>query len=465
MRRLAGPIAMGTALVVVVAGLTTPAAAHVKWFSDFDFRDPPRPFGEVVDGRFLVLLALTAVAMGVLPLVDDRLDGSSLYRTINTWLAARRHHSVDVVRFSMAGVLLITWASRALLTPELAEPADWVGWVEFALVLLLLWGRVNEIAGAGLVGLWLIGVVEYGAFHMLDYLHIIGLGVFLIVRAVPSLEVRGLGVPVLSLTVGFSLMWLGFEKLVYPEWGLAVLGTEPILRLGLPADFFLDGAAFVEIALGFLLVIGLLGRPLAVVVTGVFVLSTLVFGRVEIIGHTPVHAALVVFLLHGPGSTYPAPIAIHRSLRLRSAFAAVNFVVLALVVGVAYTAAARVQFDNAVAELGPLPPPVEATSPTPSLTSVRVIDGPTGPDVHLVIDGWTFAPPLDPANDSATGPIDTGYGVLTVDGAVIARFDDAQAPLWTDVDGVTALLDLFTVDGRRIELDGEPLRIEVQLPS
>ena len=294
MRRLAVPTALGTALVVVIAGLAAPAAAHVKWFSDFDFRDPPRPFGDVVDGRFLVLLTLAALAMGVLPVIDDRLDGSALYRSINAWLAARRHHSVDVVRFSMAGVLLITWASRALLTPELAEPADWVGWIEFALVLLLLWGRANEIAGAGLVGLWLIGVVEYGAFHMLDYLHIIGLGVFLIVRAVPSLEVRGLGVPVLSLTVGFSLMWLGFEKLVYPEWGLAVLDTEPILRLGLPADFFLEGAAFVEIALGFLLVIGLLGRPLAVVITGVFVLSTLVFGRVEIIGHTPVHAALVL---------------------------------------------------------------------------------------------------------------------------------------------------------------------------
>jgi hypothetical protein len=65
-----------------------------------------------------------------------------------------------------------------------------------------------------------------------------------------------------------------------------------------------------------------------VVITLVFFTTTLIFGKVEVIGHTPIHAALVVFLLEGPGRVYKPPIALHRGLGLRTAFAAVNFALL-----------------------------------------------------------------------------------------------------------------------------------------
>ena len=93
-------------------------------------------------------------------------------------------------------------------------------------------------------------------------------------------------------TVGFSLCWVGLEKLVYPAWSLYLLEQHPQLALGFPPDFFLMGAAFVELALGYLLLIGLFGRPLALVITVVFLMTTLVFGKLEVIGHTPLHAAL-----------------------------------------------------------------------------------------------------------------------------------------------------------------------------
>ncbi len=461
-RATLAPIAVATGVLLLWPAR---ADAHVKWFSEFDFRDPPLPFSEVVDGRFVVLLVVAAVVMAGLPALDRWLETRAPYVAVNDWLAERRHHGDAVIRYSMAAVLLITWASRALLTPELAEPADWIGWVEFALVALLLTGRFDRIGGAGLIGLWLVGVATYGAFHMLDYLHIIGIGAFLILRADGRRDVRGLGVPVLSLTVGFSLMWLGFEKLVYPEWSFAILETRPLLRLGLPAEFFLDGAAFVEIGLGFLLIIGLLGRPLALVITVVFISTTLVFGRVEVIGHTPVHAALVVFLLHGPGSMYPAPIAIHRDLRARMAFAGVNFVVLTLVLGVLYTATARAQFDDAVAELGPLPAPIDVPV-APTVRSVEVLPSPTGHDVIVELDGWTFAAPDDATPiDEAEAEADptVGFGVLVVDGVAVARLDADRSPVWNDVDDTGATLQLFTTDGRRVRVDGTPLRLEIEL--
>ncbi|MEM8923515.1 MAG: DoxX family membrane protein [Actinomycetota bacterium] len=444
------------------------AGAHVKWFSNFDFRDPPRTLGEVIDVGFLALLALAAVVIGALPAVDRWLETIAPYQAVNEWLNDRRHYSIDVVRYSMAAVLLITWANEALLTPELAEPIEWVGWLEFWLAIALLSGRGNQVAGVGLFVLWAIGVYQYGAFHMLDYLHVLGIGGFLLLRGEEREEVRGLALPVLYLSVGFSLMWLGFEKLVYPEWSFAILDSRPVLRLGLPAEVFLDLAAFVEIGLGFLLIIGLLGRPLALVITIVFILTTIVFGRVEVIGHTAVHAALVVFLLHGPGRTYPAPIAIHRNLAARMSFAGVNFVLLTLLIGFLYAGAARAQFDDAVAADGPKPAPVEADDPAPDVVSVRLIDAPTGTDIEVILDGWTFVPPVDAStgaaidvDDDAPAPTE-GYGIVTVDGRTVARLDGAVAPLWSNFDDDSATLLLFSPEGRQLQVDGVPLRLTIE---
>src|SRR5690606_11953951 len=134
--------------------------------------------------------------------------------------------------------------------------------------------------------------------------------------------------PVLYSGLGFSLCWVAFEKLIYPFWGLEVLSKQPALTMGLPHDFFLMSCAFIEFTLGYLLIICLLHRPLAIVVTLVFFTTTCFFGKTEVVGHTILHGALLVFILRGPGHYYQAPIKFHKSLVLRSLFAMVNFILL-----------------------------------------------------------------------------------------------------------------------------------------
>ncbi|HEX6041646.1 MAG TPA: hypothetical protein VFZ20_26575, partial [Longimicrobium sp.] len=131
------------------------------------------------------------------------------------------------------------------------------------------------------------------------------------------------------------------------QWALYVLDQHPQLALGFDVRFFLLGAAFVEFSLGYLLIINLLQRPLALVITLVFFTTTLVFGKLEVIGHTPIHAALVVFLLEGQGSVYRPPITFHKRMGLRTAFAAVNFAVLLAILLPLYAAAARAQMRTA----------------------------------------------------------------------------------------------------------------------
>ena len=325
------------------------AQAHVKWFSEFSFADRPRTLGEVLTPTFLALALLGAGAVGLLVLLDRALAGAAWYRRVDAWLARRREASVPVLRVALGAALLLAWQADTLLAPDLGPVPAWVGWAEFAVVALLLFPVTVPLAGAGLILLYLLGVLTFGPFYLLDYAFYAGAGYYLAVAGNPRRGLRGTGLPALYMTVGFSLCWVALEKLVYPQWGLYLLQQRPELALGLPADLFLTAAAFVEFTLGYLLIIGLLGRPLALVITLVFFGTTLVFGKPEVIGHTPVHGALIVFLLEGSGRVYRPPIAFHARLPLRVAFGAVNFLLLLGALLVPYAAAAWSHYAAATA--------------------------------------------------------------------------------------------------------------------
>ena len=318
--------ASGLALLALVPARAL--YAHVKWFTEFDFAHPPRPITEVLTPLFWALLALSMVVMALLVLVDGWLGAQSWIQRMETWLASHKLNSTTVMRVATGATLLLAWNNDALLVPELPITAPLLGWLQFALVLLLCLRLTTPLAGVGLLALYGYGVASHGFFYMLDYLHFVGVALYLILSNVDELRFRAIRLPVLYATVGFALIWLALEKLVYPDWGLYVLQHNPQMTMGLPPAFFLPSAAFVEIGLGYLLLIGLMSRPLSVVITLVFFSTTLIFGKTEIIGHTVLHAALIVFLLNGPGTVYRPPVAFHQNLRLRMAFAAVNYVIV-----------------------------------------------------------------------------------------------------------------------------------------
>ena len=322
--------------------------AHVKWFHDFSYSDLPQGFTEALTPLVLSLLVLSALVIGSLVLVDRLLAGSTTYSRISEWLEARRDQSLLVMRIGAGMTLLLSWQADALLVPdlELGPGEAWVGWLQFVLALMLIFPRLTPFAGVGIFALWLIGVADFGLFHMLDYVLFVGVAVYLGVSASRNQLIRGLGIPALYSTVGFSLIWVALEKIVYPEWGLQILADNEHLALGLPHDVFLTLVAFTEIALGFLLIIGLLGRPLGLVITLVLFTTALTFGKTEVVGHTIIHAALIVFVLEGEGRFYPAPIAIHRQITMRIAFATVNFLLVTAVLFSAYVFIAEATYDN-----------------------------------------------------------------------------------------------------------------------
>lgn len=344
-------------LVVVIGALLVPtlAYAHVKWFSQFTYADRPRTLREVATPTFLALAALSTVVIGGLAFADEWLRATALAKRIDAWLDAYRADSLVVLRVGVGATMLMAWQAGTLLAPELPAVHWALGWAQFGVVLLLLIPQTVPAAGVALGLLWLYAAFSFGLFHLLDYAFYPGIAFALVTSRSARDKVRGLGLPALYLSVGFSLFWVALEKLVYPDWALYVLSQHPALAMGLTLDFFLVGAAFVELVLGHLLILGLLGRTLALTITIVFLITSSVFGgKLEVMGHTPLHAALVVFILEGAGHSYRPPFLHPKTLPRRALLSAGSFVALLAVLLVAYQAGAYHKYEKAIGgQLGP----------------------------------------------------------------------------------------------------------------
>ena len=112
--------------------------AHVKWFSDFSFAEPPRSVSELLGPTFIGLLLLSVVVVGALVPVERWLGERPWYTRVNAWLESRADSSRLVMRIGAGMVLLLAWQADIVLIPDLPLPTPWVGWFQFLLVGLLL---------------------------------------------------------------------------------------------------------------------------------------------------------------------------------------------------------------------------------------------------------------------------------------------------------------------------------------
>ncbi|WP_123043127.1 hypothetical protein [Cohnella candidum] len=87
---------------------------------------------------------------------------------------------------------------------------------------------------------------------------------------------------------------------------------------------FIVLSAFIEFVVGYLLVVGILNRLLSIVLTCIFILTMMLFGYVEIVGHFMIHIVLILFIIEGM-SFYKPPVDMHRTRIDRIVFVALNF--------------------------------------------------------------------------------------------------------------------------------------------
>lgn len=436
--------------------------AHVKWFSDFSFQNPPLNLEQLNTPVFWGLFLLSVVSMPIMVWLDKVAENSKTYVMTNSFLDQYADSAGLIMRVAMGAVLLMSWQGDSLIAPEIPIPSAIWGWAEFFLALCLLFRQTTIVTGLGMLFFYFYGISQHGLFHMLDYVVYPAVGLFLILTHLKNERFKNFDLPVLYSGLGFSLCWVSFEKLIYPFWGLSVLDKAPELTMGLPHGFFLMACAFVEFSLGYLLIICLLHRPLAIIITLTFFTTTAFFGKMEVVGHTILHGALLVFIVKGPGHYYQAPIRFHKSWGMRYLFSAVNFVILFAMFAFPYEKMAKGVFEQARAQEKLTAHPrfdVPAGSVAPSVMIHPYKDSMGGWNVHIMTKNFIFSP-QSAGKDDVMGE---GHAHLFVNGKKTARVYGNWVHLSLGKGVSKVKVNLTTNSHKDYYFDGKPIEAEVEL--
>ncbi len=436
--------------------------AHVKWFSDYSFQQPPLELSDLNTPYFWGLLVLSLISLPIFTWIDKWGEKSAWYQRFNAFLDQYADDGPLIMRISMGAVLLMSWQGDSVVAPEISISHPFWGWFQLILGLLLLFPKTTPITGLGVVFLWILGIADNGLFHMLDYVVYPAVGLYLIFSYAKNPRIKNLDLPVLYSGLGFSLCWVAFEKMIYPYWGLEVLASQPALTMGLPHDFFLIACAFIEFCLGYLLIICLLQRPLAAVITIVFFITTSFFGKTEVVGHTILHGALLVFIVKGPGHHYQAPIRFHKKLWMRNVFAIVNFLILFAVMIVPYTKMASKVHAEALEKYSlnqheKYEIPVDV--PRPEIVIHPMLDSKGGYNLHLSVKNFKFAPERVNSEDSAH----EGHGHIYLNGKKLGRVYGEWVHLSLPTGKNEVKVTLNTNTHKDLYYDGSPVEAIIEI--
>lgn len=393
-----------TLLILFVSLLFSPKVfAHVKWFSSFDYLEKSKLTSEVADATYWILVVLSITVISTLIFLDKKINESRWNKKVNAWLDERQKYGHYAVIIGTFTVLFISWAGDTILVPELEAYYSFLTWFQFFIALLVIIPATTTISGILLLLLYLYCVYSYGFFYMLDYLHFVGIGIYLTTVKLKNVKLQKLAIPSLYITLGFSLIWLAFEKLYYPSWSIQLLEQHPQLALGLPHEFFVKGSAFVEIGLGFMMLIGSVQRILATVITLTFITTSLFFGKVEVIGHTSLHAILILVIFVGTDGVYQPFIKKVWSTGRKIATSGVYYLLMTSAVLFFYKSKSDMLYQWAIEDASSNNPitnhckqmvDVSHSDSIPEITLLEAIEEPMdmGYSLHAELKNWAFTP-------------------------------------------------------------------------
>jgi hypothetical protein len=273
-----------------------PAEAHVKWFAPYIVDAAPQPISATLTNQWFwtgigLVLAFFLAALAVERMALGRAVQSGLDR-ISAPLWSR---SDDFMRSSIAAFFVAIFAVGGIyLTPDLKTDSELISWAQLLIAACVFSRRTMPIAAAGIITLWVVALREYDFFHLLDYLALgVGVAAYLVMASSNDEKWRARRFLALRWGIAIALMWSSLEKFAYPNWFYPLVEERPFLTFGMPRDVFIPMAGVSEFTLGF----GLLWTPLvrrlsAVALLAIFFTAVYPFGRIDLVGHALIMAAL-----------------------------------------------------------------------------------------------------------------------------------------------------------------------------
>jgi hypothetical protein len=284
-------MALGTGAV-----WTLPAQAHVKWFAPYIVDAAPQPIGATLTNPWFWTGIGLVLACFLAALVVERMTlGRAIQAGLDRISAPLWSRSDDFMRSSIGAFFVAIFAVGGIyLTPDLKTDSELISWAQLLIAACVFSRRTMPIAAAGIITLWVVALREYDLFHLLDYLALgVAVAAYLMMASSKDEKWRARRFLVLRWGIAIALMWSSLEKFAYPNWFYPLVEEKPFLTFGMPRDVFIPMAGIAEFTLGF----GLLWTPLvrrlsAVSLLLIFFTAVYPFGRIDLVGHALIMAAL-----------------------------------------------------------------------------------------------------------------------------------------------------------------------------
>ncbi|MGO4526196.1 hypothetical protein AB4097_15175 [Microvirga sp. 2MCAF35] len=289
-------IAAGSAAVGIGALWSLPAQAHVKWFAPYIVNAAPQPISATLANQWFWTGIGLVLAFFLATLAVERMAlGRAIQAGLDRISAPLWSRSDDFMRSSTAAFFVAIFAVGGIyLTPDLKTDSELISWAQLLIAACVFSRRTMPIAAAGIITLWVVALREYDLFHLLDYLALgVGVAAYLVMASSNDEKWRARRFLALRWGIANALMWSSLEKFAYPNWFYPLVEEKPFLTFGMPRDVFIPMAGVAEFILGF----GLLWTPLvrrlsAVSLLLIFFTAVYPFGRIDLVGHALIMAAL-----------------------------------------------------------------------------------------------------------------------------------------------------------------------------
>ena len=288
----------------LLASLFVSASAHghIKWFVEVDVAEPPRRLGEVLTPMFWGFLVLVSAALFLVFLIDTMWSRRGVFDVVDRLFAHYPDIATTLIRIGTGVFFVALWLiGDVILTPELVSEAKFIGYIHFFTAFFTLFRKTLWLSAAGVAVLYGYGVMEYGIYHMLDYVVFVGVAAFLAITAIGNRTLMRHRLPILIVCTLYSFLWSAIEKFGYPQWFDPFLDQNEFLTMGLPRHVFLMSAAFVEFTLVYVMLTGRNIIVLASLALNLLIVAgTLYFGKVDALGHFLIIVILLLVTIKGP---------------------------------------------------------------------------------------------------------------------------------------------------------------------
>jgi hypothetical protein len=271
------------------------ASAHVKWFCAFDVAGQPRNLENVLCANFELLVGVAVLALVMGCLVERTPVGVGMNRAFDRVFSELQVNTELMFRAGCGFFFVAIWAAGGiLLTPELKTTSTAIGFLHLAIAAGMLWRRTLPLSALGILVLFMVAILQYGAFHLADYPVFLGVAAYLALIGVRGTFFGNRPLDVVRWAAAITLMWASIEKWAYPQWTFPLINDNPAMTFGYDPEFFMQAAGVVEFTLAFALIwTPLVRRVAAIMLAATFISAIAQFGKIDAIGHALIIVVLV----------------------------------------------------------------------------------------------------------------------------------------------------------------------------